>query len=261
MSPMESSKYSIEQKKAVGKYFGQILYTPFQDKYEDKWDEEFFRASILEFEEKCKTELGFEGPIEEAFKEIGYMPYEELKTILKAGPPAFARPGWKSPMLGHKLEILEQLKGCEYVQGQEYKGVERIVLLDVWATWCGPCLEAAPKLSALAEKHAGVVAVIGVNNDGVFQTKPHDVEHVKKFLANEKVKDKFRYTVAVDLQNHVRDNVFKKCGFEGVPAGILFVDNVITFVGDIEEGVDLNVALDKALEAIGAAPALAAKEE
>ena len=29
----------------------------------------------------------------------------------------------------------------------------QVVLVDFWATWCGPCVEQAPRLKALQEKH------------------------------------------------------------------------------------------------------------
>ena len=40
----------------------------------------------------------------------------------------------------------------------------RIVVLDFWATWCGPCLQALPHLDALARAHPEV-AVIAINLD------------------------------------------------------------------------------------------------
>lgn len=41
----------------------------------------------------------------------------------------------------------------------------KLVVLDFWATWCGPCLAAMPGLQALAKKHAADVEVITINLD------------------------------------------------------------------------------------------------
>ena len=39
------------------------------------------------------------------------------------------------------------------------------VLVDFWATWCGPCRMLAPTVSAIAEKYAGKVKVCKVDID------------------------------------------------------------------------------------------------
>ncbi|MGZ5202081.1 MAG: TlpA family protein disulfide reductase [Telluria sp.] len=39
----------------------------------------------------------------------------------------------------------------------------KVVVLNFWASWCGPCVEEVPMLSRLAEERAGQVVVLGVN--------------------------------------------------------------------------------------------------
>jgi thioredoxin 1 len=42
---------------------------------------------------------------------------------------------------------------------------QRPVVVDFWATWCGPCRMVAPELEKLAAKYEGVVDVVKVDVD------------------------------------------------------------------------------------------------
>ncbi len=55
----------------------------------------------------------------------------------------------------------------------------RPVLVNLWATWCGPCVAEMPTLAAQAERSKGKIAVIAVAQD--------DAAKVKPFLAGKKL--------------------------------------------------------------------------
>lgn len=55
--------------------------------------------------------------------------------------------------------------------------VDRPTLVNVWATWCGPCRAEMPVIEEFAQAHAGVVDVLGIN----FQDPQTDA--AKKFVA------------------------------------------------------------------------------
>ncbi len=41
----------------------------------------------------------------------------------------------------------------------------RVVLVDVWASWCAPCIASVPHLIELQERHADQLVVVGLNVD------------------------------------------------------------------------------------------------
>ena len=69
------------------------------------------------------------------------------------------------------------------VQKAIHDPAAKAVLVNVWATWCGPCREEFPGLVRVAEKYNGQgLKVILVSAD-----ETTDVAAVKKFLADEGV--------------------------------------------------------------------------
>jgi len=92
-------------------------------------------------------------------------------------PPAIELSDW----MNSEALNLEKLKG-------------KIVVLDFWATWCGPCIASIPHTNEMARKFAGKVVIIGVCH-------PRGSEKMAAV-----VKDKgIKYPVAIDKGGKAAD--------------------------------------------------------
>jgi thiol-disulfide isomerase/thioredoxin len=97
---------------------------------------------------------------------------DEILKMDLVGAPA---PAWtKVSALAGAPTSIDKLKG-------------RVVLLDFWASWCGPCRMLAPRLSALKDKFgAQGLSVVGITTD--------DAEKAAVFAE----KTQMRYGIVVD---------------------------------------------------------------
>ena len=117
-----------------------------------------------------------------------------------------------------KIEM-KTLEGTT-LSNKDFKG--KVVLIDFWATWCGPCVMASPVMQKLHTefKDKGLL-VIGANTfeeDGTGK------------LARE-YKKEHKYTYAVTYNN---DKLAEKWGIQGIPTFVIVgVDGKVakTFVG------------------------------
>ncbi|KAF9272907.1 alpha 1,2-mannosyltransferase 2.4.1 [Mortierella alpina] len=230
------------QEELLEKAYVDILLVPFEEKYDEAWEEDTYWAAVEVFKAKSK-EIGYEDPFE-VLSKYKLTSFDDIRDKRKAGPPACFREGWISPLVGTKLDTVAAIAPLEHVNGREYSGAEPIVVLDFWATWCYPCVLAGPELSELSEKHAGRVAIVGVNNESMFREREHNAAEVKSFLTENK--DGFRYTVYVDTpEGHARESVYKKTEYKAIPCVIVVVNGTVTFVGPPQEA--FKAALEKAL--------------
>lgn len=115
----------------------------------------------------------------------------------------------------HREKILDfslpSLRGGAPIQLAEYR--DQIVYVDVWASWCTPCLKSMPELEALREKFRGQpFEIVAVNVDS-------DPAAARAFLERVGV----HYPVAFDRDGaQLRARMFlDKTDFTGLPIGFL----------------------------------------
>ncbi|GJJ71739.1 hypothetical protein EMPS_04096 [Entomortierella parvispora] len=225
---MTTQDTPLTKEEQFNNFYLETLHRPFKDQYDDKWQEEPFWAAVEVFKAQVK-EIGYDDPLERLKSYQHRETFEKIRDSLKAGPPACLRPGWVSPYTGARIDVVSVLGAIHHVGGPKYEGKERIVLLDFWASWCGPCISLGLELSDLSEKLTGQVAIIGINNEGMLGRHPlmMGLKGVKEFINTKK--ENFRYSLYVDnVDEYIRDEVFRKTEYVALPCIVLVVDGEVS---------------------------------
>ena len=145
----------------------------------------------------------------------------------KGASPQLRRPDFTLPLASGGTLTLSSLRG-------------KIVYVDFWATWCGPCVDAIPSLNELyARRKDQGFALVGVSVDGVPLEKL--LPYVKKY--------RIAYPVVLGSEELMVD--FGSA--QGLPTGFLLDREGVVrrkFVGEVTLGT-----LDQAVGEMLALPA------
>jgi thiol-disulfide isomerase/thioredoxin len=126
------------------------------------------------------------------------------------------------------------LTGLTWVKGSPVTiAPGKVYVVEFWATWCPPCRESIPHLTALAKKYADRVVFVGVSNE--------DVGTVKPFVADKG--DQMDYHVAVDTAGKVVNGYMSAFDQGGIPtAFIVNAEGKVVWLGhpmgDLEKVLD-----------------------
>lgn len=143
------------------------------------------------------------------------------------------------------------LKVTEWVKGSPVElGKGKPVVVEFWATWCGPCRQTIPHLTELAKKYSGKVDFVGVS---IWESQPGDYKTKVPAFVKE-FGDKMNYNVATEgPDTFMAKNWMSAAGENGIPTAFL-IDGAgkVAWIGHpmvgLEEAVDgvLNGKIDLA---------------
>ena len=119
-------------------------------------------------------------------------------------------PGSKAP----EIDLAAVLHGPDV---RPFSG-DHVIVVEFWATWCGPCLANMPHLSALQQQYGPAVQFIAIT--------PEDEELVTAFLSHEVKEDQtwgdiLSYTIGLDRTQKTYANFMHAAQQQGMPCAFV----------------------------------------
>ncbi len=134
-------------------------------------------------------------------------------------------------MLGATKAIdfeLLNLKGKK-VKLSDYKG--KLIILDFWATWCGPCRSSFPNMQKLVTKYKNDDVEFFFINTWEREEDPLVLENVSKFIKE----NNYTFNVLFDFD----DEIITKYKVQGIPTKIVIDKNGnIISINSSEDNID-----------------------
>lgn len=166
--------------------------------------------------------------------------------------------GDANDMLSSREHVLATLKGKQIVIKQDKDGFyiegekDKLVIFDIFATWCPPCQASASHLSSLQDKYEDDILIIGVTIEKPEYTEEDAIINDK--LNKFKLKYNARYTmVNSDANSKLSDSITKMLDMGPrypIPLMAMYKDGkyINHYVGAVQEEFvesDIKRALNK----------------
>ena len=131
-------------------------------------------------------------------------PKPKLEGGTGPGQSSSAIFGSESPLIGKSPKVTFAMLGGEKTKLESLKG--KVVVLDFWATWCGPCVKSLPDIKKVIDTYPdSAVSLITVNQN-------ESKEKIKAFLKSRKID----LTVALD-----KGDIAEKFNVEAIPQTVI----------------------------------------